>query len=155
MAKKNEAGVPPVEASEGKKEQPRRGDPFAGLGIEDMKPYTGNDDLPQDRVEYGKGTTNAGQSVETRVIYCGAPRFYLEHTRTNPAGIRVYNLIGKYRNGKGVGSRNIRTLKVMPKNKMSTGMSRVLVQDRRRDAEWLETLTKKNKIPVYGVGEVE
>lgn len=158
MAKeKKVVGAPLTEAVEGAeveaKEAPKRGDPFEGIRIEDMKPYTTAEELPDDEVKYRMGKTNAGQNVEGRTILCGAPRFYLEHTRTNPAGLRVYNLIGKYRNGKGIGSRNLRVLKVMKKNKMSTSMSRLLVQDRLRDQQWFDTLTKKNGIPVYGIGE--
>lgn len=153
MAKDKKDGAPPSQEVVEAKEMPRRGDPFDGLRVEDMKPYTTSEELPEDRVEWGGGKNTAGQAVGTRVIYCGAPRFYLSHVRTNPAGLVVYNLIGKYRNGKGVGSRNLRTLKIMKSNKKSTGMSRVLADDRKRDAQWFDTLTKVNKIPVYAIGQ--
>src|SRR5687767_10163977 len=149
MAKESKAGAPPAiiggEVVE-KAEKPKIGDPFEGIRFEDMKPYTSSEELPTDKVEYHKGKSDEGGTIERRTIWCGAPRFYLEHTRTNPAGLKVYNLIGKYRNGKGVGSRNARVLKVMPKNKGTTGMSPRLAQDRKRDQEIFDLLTKERKI---------
>lgn len=155
MAKGEGAGAPPeaVGGAKERKEKPRAGDPFQDIRFEDLKPYTTADELPEDRVEYHSGKTDEGGTTQRRTVYCGAPRFYLEHTRTNPAGIKVYNLVGKYRNGKGVGSRNARVLKVMPRNKATTGMSPRLAQDRKRDAEIFELLTKVRGIPVYQPGE--
>lgn len=128
-------------------EQPRHGDPFIGLEVKNLKPFTSSKDLPADRVEDRTGTDAGGNVVHTgRTIFCGAPRFYMERTEKG-----WYNLIGKYRNGKGIGSRNLRTIKPRDMGRVPAGTPQVLVDRMKRDNAIFETLTKL-KIPVFMQG---
>ena len=88
-------------------QEPQKRDPFDGLKFEDLKPYTGTKDLPPDKVEFEERKNEKGTVVvDRRIVVVGEPRFYM--TRNARGWISV---IAVYRNGKGVGRRNIRTLK--------------------------------------------
>lgn len=123
----------------------KKSDPFAGLAFEDCLPYTNDDDLPMDDVHYFETKNGNGQKVTNRKIYCGEPRFYLE--QNVKAGGDWWNLIGRYRNGKGVGQKNIRTFKPKDLNRMGN-IPAVLADQIKYDNKWLKFLRDERKLPV-------
>lgn len=123
----------------------KKSDPFAGLKFEDCIPYTNDDALPPDDVHYFETKNSQGQKVTNRKIYCGEPRFFLE--QNVKAGGDWWNLIGRYRNGKGVGQRNIRTFKPKDLNRMGN-VSAVIADQVKHDNKWLAFLRDERKLPV-------
>ena len=124
----------------------RKVDPFDGLKIEDCLPYTNDEDLPMDEVLYKKTKDNMGRDSVSRKIYCGEPRFFLEQNMR--AGGDWWNLIGRYRNGKGVGQRNVRTMKPKDETRLGAGVNPVILERIRNDNKALKQLLEVQKIPV-------
>ena len=119
---------------------------FEDLRLEDCEPYFEGDALPDAKVEYHETKNRDGQIVVTRSIWCGQPKFYLER---NPNG--WLNLIAKYKNGKGVATRNIRTLKPRDPNKMM-GMHPLIQERARKDKQILDQLRKQG-VPERHTGQ--
>jgi len=81
-------------------------DPFEGVKVEDVIPFTSREELPEADVKFTEFTNTKGELLNKRDVACGAGRVYMEQSAKG-----WIHLIGIYKNGKGVATRNLRTLK--------------------------------------------
>lgn len=154
MAKQRIAVAPTADQDQGAEQEivqePKRGDPFATLRVEDCKPYTGKSCLPKGKVvvdsspivnERGETVSKTGKPV----VYCGEPRLYLEQT---PAG--WLNLIGAYHKGNSTGQRLLRTLKT---KRPAPGAPKPITERWDKDTAIHKKLLARG-IPTYMTGQV-
>ena len=120
-------------------------DPFEGLKLEDCKPFVSREELPEADVKIESWKNSEGHVMSKRRVASGEPRFLLEQCPS-----RWLNLIGIYRNGKGVARKNVRTLKP---TKDTNGLNPMMVAHIKEDKRIFEQL-KKQKIPVYAAGQL-
>lgn len=130
--------VEPLKVQETEKQRWGK-DPFEGLELKDLKPFTTRAELPKALTEMDSWENKEGHKIYKRRVACGEPRFFMEQ---NPGG-RI-NLIGKYENGKGVAQRNIRTIKPF---KDTQGLPKELVERYKEDKRIFAQL-KDQGIPV-------
>lgn len=116
---------------------------LATIRLEECKPFTSNNELPDDDEVIEKVKVDAGgNKTHTRTIKKGEPRFYMEQS---PRG--WYSLIAVFRKGNAVGKFNMRTLKPRDVSRLHPDTNPVLLNRAREDSRAFEVL-KKNKIPI-------